>query len=108
MASGAAPVATLFYDADCGLCCWTAAKVVVWDRDGAVRLVPLQDRAEADRLLGPMDEETRMGSWHLVGADGNVCSAGDGVAPLLELLPRGALPARLARALEPLTHVAYR
>jgi predicted DCC family thiol-disulfide oxidoreductase YuxK len=99
--------ATLFYDSDCGLCRWTAAKVAAWDRHGAVRFVPLQDRAEADRLLGPMDEPTRMASWHLVTADGEVSSAGRGVAPLLRLLPGGAPAARLASAAPSLTDRVY-
>jgi predicted DCC family thiol-disulfide oxidoreductase YuxK len=101
------PVATLFYDADCGLCRWTAARVAAWDRRGVIRLLPLQNRAEADRLLGSMDEQTRMASWHLVTADGNVHSAGQGVAPLLDLLPGGGPPARLAAALQPLTDAVY-
>jgi predicted DCC family thiol-disulfide oxidoreductase YuxK len=99
--------ATLFYDTDCGLCRWTAAKIAAWDRRGAIRLVTLQDRAQADRLLGPMDEQTRMASWHLVTPDGGVHSAGRGVAPLLRLLPGGAPLARLASALQPFTDAAY-
>jgi len=70
--------------------------------------VTLQDRAQADRLLGPMDEQTRMASWHLVTPDGGVHSAGRGVAPLLRLLPGGAPLARLASALQPFTDAAYR
>jgi predicted DCC family thiol-disulfide oxidoreductase YuxK len=73
-----------------------------------VRLVPLQDRTEADRLLGPMDEGTRMASWHLVTADGRVESAGRGVAPLLRLLPGGGPLARVAAAVQPATDAAYR
>jgi predicted DCC family thiol-disulfide oxidoreductase YuxK len=99
--------ATLFYDADCGLCRWTAAKVGAWDRRGAVRLTPLQHRAEADRLLPGMDLDTRMASWHLVTPDGEVHSGGRGVAPLLRLLPGGGPPARLASALQPVTDRAY-
>ena len=103
----ARPVATLFYDAACGVCRWTAARVAAWDRRGAVRPVPLQDRAEADRLLGAMDEQTRMASWHLVTTEGEVRSAGQGVAPLLRLLPGGGPLARLAAALQPVTDRAY-
>jgi predicted DCC family thiol-disulfide oxidoreductase YuxK len=99
--------ATLFYDAECGVCRWMAAKVAAWDRRANVRLVALQDRAESDRLLGPMDEQTRMASWHLVTAGGSVRSAGEAVAPLLRLLPGGRLPAFLARAGQPLTDAAY-
>jgi predicted DCC family thiol-disulfide oxidoreductase YuxK len=89
------------------LCRWTAAKVAAWDRRHAVRLVPLQDRAAADRLLGAMDDQTRMASWHLVTFDGRVHSAGRGLAPLLRLLPGGAPLARLAVALQPLTNALY-
>jgi hypothetical protein len=37
-----------------------------------------------------------MGSWHLVGPDGSVASAGAAAAPLLRLLPGGGPPAALA------------
>jgi predicted DCC family thiol-disulfide oxidoreductase YuxK len=83
------------------------AKVAAWDRHGGVRLVPLQDRAEADLLLPLMDERTRMASWHLVMPDGEVSSAGRGVAPLLRLLPGGAPVARLTSAVQWLTDRAY-
>jgi predicted DCC family thiol-disulfide oxidoreductase YuxK len=101
-------MATLFYDADCGFCRWTLAKVAAWDRRRALRLVPLQDTAEADRLLGPMDEQTRMGSWHLVTPDGQVHSAGRGFAPLLRLLPGGRPVARLVELTQPVVDAAYR
>jgi predicted DCC family thiol-disulfide oxidoreductase YuxK len=100
--------ATLFYDSDCGICRWTVAKVAAWDRRGAIRLVPLQDRITADRMLGPMTEETRMASWHLVGADGRVRSAGRGVAPLLRLLPGGPPAARIADMAPAATDALYR
>jgi predicted DCC family thiol-disulfide oxidoreductase YuxK len=104
----ATPVkATLFYDAECGLCRWAVAKVMAWDRARAIRFVALQDRAEADRLLSSMDQETRMASWHLVIIDDRIYSAGEGVAPLLRLLPGGGLPARLAAAAQPLTDYVY-
>src|SRR5687768_16942945 len=99
--------ATLFYDAECGLCRWCVAKLMAWDRARAIRFVALQDRAEADRLLSPKDEATRMGSWHLVTGDGRIHSAGEGVAPLLRLLPGGGPPARLAAAAQPLTDRVY-
>jgi predicted DCC family thiol-disulfide oxidoreductase YuxK len=99
--------ATLFYDADCRLCRWAVAKILAWDRARAIRFVALQDRAEAERLLSPMDEETRMTSWHLVTSEGRVHSAGKGVAPLLRLLPGGGPPARVAAAAQPLTDRLY-
>jgi predicted DCC family thiol-disulfide oxidoreductase YuxK len=101
-------VSTLFYDADCALCRWTAAKIAAWDRRGAVNFTALQDRVASDRLLGPMDEQARMASWHLVTPDGRVHSAGRGVVPLLRLLPGGGAMARVAVAAWPLTDRAYR
>jgi predicted DCC family thiol-disulfide oxidoreductase YuxK len=101
-------VSTLFYDADCDLCRWTAAKIAAWDRRGAVNIRALQDRVVSERLLGSMDEQARMASWHLVTPDGRVHSAGRGVAPLLRLLPGGGPVARVATAAGPLTERAYR
>lgn len=54
-----------------------------------------------------MDLQTRMASWHLVTADGRVHSAGRGVAPLLRLLPGGAVPAHLTEAIQPAVDAAY-
>ena len=100
-------MATLFYDADCGLCRWAVAKVMVWDRARAIRFVALQDPAETERLLSPMDEETRMASWHLVTIEGRIHSAGKGVTPLLRLLPGGGPLAGVAAAAQPLTDRLY-
>jgi predicted DCC family thiol-disulfide oxidoreductase YuxK len=98
----AGPV-SLFYDADCGLCRYTLAKVLAWDRRRVLRPVALQD-PEADRLLAGMSEAERMESWHLVDADGQVASAGAAFVPLGWLLPGGrplaAAAARFPRAAE--------
>ena len=100
-------MATLFYDADCGFCRWSAARVAAWDRRHRVRLVPLQERGEADRLLGAMPEDERMASWHLVSPGGAVRSAGAAFGPLLRLLPGGRPLALVAEAAPGLTDAAY-
>jgi predicted DCC family thiol-disulfide oxidoreductase YuxK len=93
----------LLYDRDCGFCRWSLGKVLAWDRRGRIRPVSLQSK-EADELLAGMSEEERMGSWHLVGPNGEVRSAGAGIAPLLRLLPGGspfgALATHLPGAME--------
>jgi predicted DCC family thiol-disulfide oxidoreductase YuxK len=93
--------ATVLYDADCGFCKWTLAKLLAWDRNSVLRPVSLQS-VEAGQLLRGMDEEQKMSSWHLVTADGRVASGGAAFAPLAELLPGGrplaAVAARLPRA----------
>ena len=86
----------LLFDADCGVCRWILAKLLAWDRARRLRPVALQD-PEADRLLGEMDEERRMASWHFVDPSGRVSSAGDAFEPLLALLPAGRPAAAVAR-----------
>jgi predicted DCC family thiol-disulfide oxidoreductase YuxK len=100
------PQATLLYDADCGFCRWSLAKILAWDRRRALRPVSLQS-GEADRLLAGMPEERRMASWHLVGADGELHSAGAGFPPLLRLLPGGAPLAAVAAKAPWLTERGY-
>jgi predicted DCC family thiol-disulfide oxidoreductase YuxK len=98
---------TILYDRDCGFCRWSLAKLLAWDRRARLRPVALQD-PEAARLLAGMSEAERMGSWHLVGADGGVRSAGSALAPLLRELPWGRGPARLAAAAPVAVARAYR
>ena len=97
----------LLYDADCGFCRWSLDKILARDRDRRIRPVPLQS-AEADTLLPGMDRDTKMASWHLVTPHGTVYSAGDAVAPLMTLLPRGAPVAGVAKVSPGLTRAAYR
>ncbi|HKH22311.1 MAG TPA: DCC1-like thiol-disulfide oxidoreductase family protein [Solirubrobacterales bacterium] len=86
----------LLYDSDCGFCRWCLGKVLAWDRGRRLRPVSLQSK-EADALLAGMPEEQRLASWHLVGPDGEVRSAGAGIAPLLRVLPGAAPLAAVAR-----------
>ena len=87
----------VLYDSDCGFCVWTMAKVLAWDRYGRLRPMALQ-RPESDALLGGMDEERKMASWHLVAPGGEVHSGGLAFAPLMRLLPGGRpLAAAFAR-----------
>jgi predicted DCC family thiol-disulfide oxidoreductase YuxK len=99
--------AVLLYDSDCGFCRWSADKVLAWDRGGRLRAVALQD-AEADGLLGVMDTETKMGSWHLVTPGGRVYTGSAAAPPLLRLLPGGRLVGALLSAFPRSTERAYR
>ncbi len=78
--------AIIIYDSDCGFCRWSLGKVLAWDRDRALRPVPLGG-GEADRLLAGIPPDERMTSWHLVDREGQVHSAGAAFAPLFRLLP---------------------
>jgi predicted DCC family thiol-disulfide oxidoreductase YuxK len=96
----------VLYDADCGFCTWSAAKLLAWDRRGRLRALALQS-PEAEALLPGMAPERRMASWHLVDPHGRVCSAGTALAPVLRLLPGGRAPAALAEAAPRLSAAAY-
>lgn len=82
-------------------------KVLAWDRRHAIRPLPLRS-AEADRLLDGMSDEERMGSWHLVTADGHVHSGGDAFPHLMRLLPAGAPIGAVAAAMPGVTDRVYR
>jgi predicted DCC family thiol-disulfide oxidoreductase YuxK len=96
----------ILYD-DCGFCRWSVSKVLAWDRRGRLRPLSLQND-EADHLLGGMDPERKMASWHLVAADGTIYSSGRAFAPLARLLPAGASIAAIAGAFPGATEAAYR
>jgi predicted DCC family thiol-disulfide oxidoreductase YuxK len=78
----------LLYDEDCGFCKWSLDKILAWDRAKRVRPVAIQSE-EGSRLLAPIGPDARLDSWHLVGADGKLFSAGAAAAPLARLLPGG-------------------
>jgi predicted DCC family thiol-disulfide oxidoreductase YuxK len=99
--------AALLFDNDCGFCRRSVERILRWDRHGRLRPVALRD-PEADELLGGMDEERKLASWHLVTPDGTVYSAGAAFPPLLRLLPGGRPLAALAAAFPSLTERAYR
>jgi predicted DCC family thiol-disulfide oxidoreductase YuxK len=98
--------AVVFYDEDCGFCRWATGRVLAWDRRDRIRAVALAD-PEAERLLPGMDRERLMASWHVLGPDGRVWSAGRAVAPLLRLLPAGAPLAAVAAGFPRITDRLY-
>jgi predicted DCC family thiol-disulfide oxidoreductase YuxK len=85
----------ILYDADCRFCRWSLSWVLRWDRGRRLEPVSLQDE-RALALLGEMPEAERMASWHLVGPDGSIASAGAAAPGLLRLLPGGGALAALA------------
>ena len=99
--------AVVLYDGGCGLCAWCVARILAWDRRGALRPVPIQGD-EGAALLADLDEAARMASWHLVTAGGARASGGAAVASLLRLLPGGGPCAALAERLPGPVNAAYR
>jgi predicted DCC family thiol-disulfide oxidoreductase YuxK len=95
------------YDADCGFCRWSLAKLLALDRRRSLRPVAL-GTPEADELLSAMGTDERAASWHLVSPDGRRWSAGAAAPPLLRLLPGGRVPAALLERFPRLTERTYR
>jgi predicted DCC family thiol-disulfide oxidoreductase YuxK len=97
----------LLYDADCGFCRWSVARVLAWDRAERLRPVAIQD-PEGQRLLAEMAADERLTSAHLVTVDGRVLSGGAAAPEVLRLLPGGRPLAAVAAAVPGLTERAYR
>ncbi len=97
----------LFYDADCGWCRWSVARVIALDRRARVRPEPIQGQAGA-RLLSDLPPDARLASAHLVTPDGRRHSGGDAAAPLAAALPLVAPLAPLLRAAPGAARAAYR
>jgi predicted DCC family thiol-disulfide oxidoreductase YuxK len=96
----------VLYDADCGFCRWSLAKLLAWDRRGRLRPVAI-DSPEGERLLADLDPEQRQASWHLVDAAGRRRSAGAAAPPLLRELPGGRRLAGLLERFPRATEGAY-
>jgi predicted DCC family thiol-disulfide oxidoreductase YuxK len=72
--------------------------VLALDREQRLRPVALQS-PEAPGLLPGLDEEERMASFHLVGADGRRYSGGEALSRLMDFLAGGrALGAAMRRS----------
>jgi predicted DCC family thiol-disulfide oxidoreductase YuxK len=102
--------APLLYDRDCGICRFTVALLLRWDRERRLRPVPLGTE-EADALLAGMPKDEQMASWHLVepaGGAGEVWSAGAAFSPLFRRLPGGTPFALLAERFPGATDRGYR
>jgi predicted DCC family thiol-disulfide oxidoreductase YuxK len=99
-------VSVVLYDRDCGFCRWSADRILAWDRARRLRAVAIQS-VEGARLLAALDPDARLGSWHLVDADGRLHSGGAAAEPLARLLPGGQPLASLFAVFPGLTARAY-
>jgi predicted DCC family thiol-disulfide oxidoreductase YuxK len=97
----------ILYDSECRFCRWSLAWLLRWDRGRRLEPLALQD-PRAKSLLDPMPDAERMASWHLVGPDGSVASAGAAAPGLLRLLPGGAGLAALAERFAGAVERGYR
>ena len=96
----------VLYDADCGFCRWSLAKLLAWDRGRRLRPVAIQS-SEGERLLAGLTPDQRLASWHFVSRSGVRRSGGIAVVPLLRELPLGSGPAALLSGFPEATERAY-
>jgi predicted DCC family thiol-disulfide oxidoreductase YuxK len=101
-----APLKVL-YDADCGFCRFSLARLLDWDVGRRLRPIAIQS-AEGQRLLAEMPEADRLRAAHVVDDDGRVRSGGAAVEVIARELPAGAPIAWLAGRLPGPTERAYR
>jgi predicted DCC family thiol-disulfide oxidoreductase YuxK len=97
----------VLYDADCGFCRFTLARLLDWDVRRRLRPVAIQS-GEGRRLLAEMPEEDRLRSAHVIDADGRVRSGGAAVEVVARALPAGAPVGWVAGLLPGPTERAYR
>lgn len=95
----------ILYDRDCGFCRFSLAFVLAWDRRRRLEAVAIQS-ARGALLLDELSPEQRLASWHLVLPAGRV-SGGAALAPLLRMLPGGALLSTLPAHAPTLAERAY-
>jgi predicted DCC family thiol-disulfide oxidoreductase YuxK len=93
------PRPVLLYDGDCRLCRFAARTVARLDRDGELRLLPLDD-AEAAPLLRSVPQAERHATWRLVTGDVTV-GHGRGAVELVRSLGLTRPAARILRAIPP-------
>lgn len=96
----------LLYDTDCGFCKSIVAGVLAWDRHDRVAARAIQS-VQAQTLLRDLSPEQQLASVHLITPHSERLSAGAVPAPLLRLLPGGALPAFVLARVPRLTSRAY-
>jgi len=103
----ASPDHLILYDEDCGFCVRTLDRVLRWDRERRLRAVAIGS-PEGQRLLSSVPPGERLDSWHLIGPEGQLSSAGGAVPKVLRLLPGGAVAAALLAAAPSVTEAGYR
>jgi len=107
--SGTPPPLTVLYDADCGFCRFSVARLLDWDRGRRLRPVAIQS-PEGDALLtaAGVALADRLASAHVLDAAGRVHSGGAAAAVIARELPAGAPVAWVLAALPGPTDRAYR
>jgi len=97
----------ILYDADCGFCRWSVAKLLQLDSDKVLSPLTIQS-SEGQTLLTSVPEAERLNSAHCVNAAGEVTTGGDAFAVVAERIPGLRHTAGPARAVPGLIRGGYR
>ena len=97
----------ILYDADCGFCRWSVAKLLELDSTKVLNPLTIQS-SEGQTLLAQIPEAERLASAHCVDAAGSVTSGGDAFAVVADQIPGLRLAAGPARAVPSLVRGGYR
>jgi predicted DCC family thiol-disulfide oxidoreductase YuxK len=95
----------LIYNGQCSICCRWVARVRKWDKEGALRYVPLQD-ARAPEMSG-REREALEQAVHLVRSDGVVFAGAAAAREMMGYLPGGSVP-KSVLSVAPLRWIAAR
>jgi predicted DCC family thiol-disulfide oxidoreductase YuxK len=80
---------TVLYDDECPFCRWTANRLRRWDRQGLLRLRPLQHVADQP-VLAELAAGLDLGrSIHVVDSAGRYAAGGDAFLAIVSVLPAG-------------------
>lgn len=76
---------TLIYDGDCGFCRQCVERVLRWDQEHRLTVVPFQDRTRVAEFGIPLP--ALAAAMHVVLPDGRVFAGADAAPEILRLLP---------------------
>jgi predicted DCC family thiol-disulfide oxidoreductase YuxK len=98
---------TVLYDADCGFCRWSVARLLALDRRGRLSPQPIQSDQGARTLAG-LKPDRHLAGAHVATADGRIASGGDAIALIAAAGTRDTIAGPLARAIAPVSRSVYR
>ena len=97
----------ILYDADCGFCRWSVARLLKADQSLCLVPVTIQS-AEGQRLLAAVPVADRLASAHCVTAEGIVFSGGAAYTVVAKLVPALRHTSGLAEAMPKVVDIGYR
>lgn len=96
----------LLYDAECGFCRWSVARLLVADKN--TRLLPITIQSpEGQELLSEVPKAARLATAHCVTPDGHVHSGGAAYSTVAAEVPALRITKPLADGLPSVVNLGY-